>query len=358
MALKSSDTVSVVSPRRFHPQKAVGYWLLVCCLCVALMVLVGGWTRLSGSGLSMVEWKPITGWLPPLSATEWQAEFARYQQSPEFRYTHPDMDVEGFQGIFWLEYIHRVMGRITGLVFLLPLVWFACTRGFGLGYTLRLVTIFLLGAVQGVMGWWMVKSGLVDDPRVSPYRLAAHLGLAFLLFALLFWEALRHFPSRLPPSPSLPPVDLAWATLVALAVQILLGALVAGWDAGLLHNQWPSMEGHWLFGQYVPSDIWFLDPWYINLTEHLPTVQFVHRWYAVLPTVLCVLLGIRLCQEQGYPMLQRAGKAVIFVIVVQYALGVVTLLQQVPLPLASAHQMVALLCWALILFILQRLHAR
>ncbi len=170
--------------------KHISYWLFLCCVMVAVMVMIGGLTRLTGSGLSMTGWEPITGWFPPMSDAEWQEEFSRYQQSPQYLKVNSWMDVHEFKGIFWLEFIHRLIGRIAGVIFIVPLIYFSCKRAISKGLALRFSSIFLLGCVQGLIGWLMVSSGLKDDPRVSQYWLAFHLSMAFVLFAILFWLAL------------------------------------------------------------------------------------------------------------------------------------------------------------------------
>lgn len=329
---------AVISARPRRAADPVTVWLFLCCAMVAVMVALGGLTRLTGSGLSMVEWNPHH-LLPPLTPDQWQEAFAKYRASPEYRLVNAGMDLAGFQGIFWLEYIHRLWGRMIGAVFLLPLVVFAWKGRVDRPLVRRLAGLFLLGGAQGALGWFMVASGLVDRPEVSHYRLAAHLVLALVILAALLWTALdRVEPPAARPAPRL---RMAQAGLLALAFLTLTwGAFVAGMDAGLVYNSFPLMNG-----QLLPSD--GLDPFRTH-----GGVQFAHRLLAV-STVLAVTgvwlwsrrldLAPRTRQALGLAALWVWGQA---------GLGVATLLLMVPVPLASAHQMgavllVSLLTWAL-----------
>lgn len=305
--------------------KAVGTWLMVCCALVAAMVVVGGLTRLTHSGLSMVEWKPFTGFLPPMDDAAWQALFDKYKQFPEFRLINKDMTLDGFKGIFWLEFLHRVLGRVIGLVFLLPLLWFLVRRQLSKPLAARLVGYFVLGGLQGVLGWVMVRSGLVDRPDVSHYRLAAHLGLALVIFALMFREALRLLDPH--PVRTVPGLRRATAWLLGLiAVTVIAGAFVAGLEAGLSYNTFPLMNG-----QLIPDGLAVFDPWWLNPLENTVTVQFQHRMLALLTTVAAVA-----CAWWGREF--WAFRAVGLVALLQATLGVLTLLHEVPVGLASAHQ--------------------
>src|SRR3954468_23023430 len=238
------------------------------------MVVVGGVTRLTHSGLSITEWQPIVGTVPPLDTAQWESVFAKYRETPEFRLRNPDMTLEGFKGIFWWEYAHRLLGRLVGVAFLVPFLYFLFRRRIGGALAWKLGGIFLLGAAQGAMGWYMVKSGLVDDPRVSSLRLAAHLGLAFALYALMFYTALGLlFPARTASSDE---ARRRAGFLVGLVfVMVLSGALVAAIKAGYAYNTWPLMDG-----RVIPEEILLLDPWWDNLQHNMATVQFVHRTLA------------------------------------------------------------------------------
>lgn len=319
-------------------KRVVAVWLCICLLLVASMVLVGGYTRLSGSGLSITEWKPIHGVIPPIGEAEWDEEFQSYRASPQYEKVNKGMTLEEFKVIYWPEYFHRLLGRLIGFVFLFPLLVFAARRSITRRFGLRLTAIFALGGLQGAVGWLMVASGLVDSPYVSPIRLAVHLSLAFAIFALILWALLDIVPSRQSPVSRLRPATgdwgletfLFWFTLLCL--QIILGALVAGMHAGLVYNTWPSMNG-----QFMPDSL---------ISDGVTMVQFLHRKLAIGVAVLFIFwwywqrLYVR---ENG---LVRHVAMLAVVLAVQFALGVLTLLHAVPLPLALAHQMTALLLFA------------
>ena len=308
------------------------------------MVVVGGVTRLTHSGLSITEWQPIVGTLPPLSAADWNDAFAKYQSTPEYAQVNKDMTLEAFKGIFWWEYFHRLLGRAIGLVFFAPLVWFVSRNRIPRGYSPRLFAIFLLGGMQGALGWYMVQSGLVDDPRVSQLRLTAHLGLAFLIFGAMFWTALSLLRPR-QEHPSRDASGLAWfaAGLVALVfVMVLSGGLVAGIRAGFAYNTFPLMNG-----QLVPPEILLIDPWYRNFYNNMATVQFVHRLIALLLTVSIPWFWWRSRRALSLGSGARhAASLLLAMLAVQVTLGISTLLLAVPLPLAAAHQAGAVLLFA------------
>src|SRR5271155_1419927 len=235
---------------RVRDRRAVAAWLFICCALVSVLVVVGGVTRLTHSGLSITEWDPIVGTLPPLSDGDWSEAFIRYRSTPEYRQVNPDMDLEAFKHIYWWEYAHRLLGRAIGVAFLLPYLWFLIRRQIPLGYAGALAAIFALGGLQGALGWYMVQSGLVDDPRVSHLRLTAHLGLAFLIFGAMLWVALSLSRPR-PASPDKPALRRFASLLVGLVyLMVLAGGLVAGIRAGFAYNSFPRMNGHW-----VPPEI-------------------------------------------------------------------------------------------------------
>ncbi|CCQ74691.1 COX15/CtaA family protein [Magnetospira sp. QH-2] len=325
--------------------RAVGIWLLVCCALVAIMVCVGGLTRLTHSGLSMVEWKPLTGFLPPLNQADWESLFAAYRTSPEFLEINRNMTLESFKGIFWLEFIHRVIGRLVGLAFALPFLWFLIRGQLARCLVWRLVGFFILGGLQGVMGWYMVMSGLVDRPDVSHYRLAAHLGLAFLIFALMFRQALALLdPFARHAEVTAGPLRLPTRLLLGLvSVTVIAGAFVAGLDAGLSYNTFPLMGG-----QLIPDNLGHLDPWYLNPLENTVMVQFDHRVLALTTTSLALWLGWQGRNEIAFPVLA-------LVAVVQLSLGILTLLLEVPVALGSLHQMGALALFTATLWALHRI---
>ena len=305
-----------------HSQIFVAYWLFGIASLVAVMVIIGGVTRLTGSGLSMVEWRPFMGTLPPLNAAEWQRVFNLYRASPEYEQFNYGMDLGGFKTIFFWEYLHRLWGRLLGLAFGLPFAFLLVTRRIPFGYARRLTTLLLLGGFQGVIGWWMVKSGLSEDAAVSQYRLAVHLGTALVIFSLLIWTALDllYQPSGWPRGHSM-------CTLVLIAITILAGALVAGMDAGLLYNEYPLMGSG-----IVPIE--YGDAGYFDAFENPASAQFHHRWIAALTFGAVLALGMRALRG-GYTVL---GATVIGAVSVQFLLGIATLLNGVPVTLGGMHQ--------------------
>ncbi|WP_374763837.1 COX15/CtaA family protein [Yunchengibacter salinarum] len=329
---------------RDRDRRAVGGWLLAMCGLVFLMVVVGGATRLTESGLSMVDWRPVTGILPPLSDDAWAAEFAKYRTSPEYRLKNAGMSLDEFKTIFYWEWGHRLLGRLIGLAFALPLLFFWLKGRIPPGYGTRLLALFFLGGAQGLLGWFMVKSGLVDEPAVSHYRLAAHLGLALVIFAALFRTAL----GLLMPAPAMGrdfTRRLGRIMLGVLALQIVLGALVAGLKAGMIYNQWPLMgEG------LVPPGLLHMAPWWLNFLENAVTVQFDHRIGAYVLMALGLWLGWRGWRLGGPVRVAAVGMSVLLLL--QAALGIVTLVKAVPVVWGTAHQGVAVLLLAAVLYFL------
>jgi len=345
--MSAEATFSTATARR-DASRGVAAWLFVCCALVFAMVVVGGVTRLTHSGLSIVEWQPIVGTLPPLSEAEWQQTFAKYQQTPEYRLVNHAMGLAEFKGIFWWEYFHRLLGRMIGVAFLVPLLGFVARRSIPRGYALRLFGIFLLGGLQGALGWYMVKSGLVDDPRVSQFRLTAHLGLALAIFAAMFWVALSLVhPQRAVLASPAQRSARSWALGLAglVFVTALSGGLVAGIRAGFAYNTFPLMNG-----SLVPPEIFMIEPWWRNFFWNMATVQFDHRALAWLIALLVPALWWKLRTVDGLPGRARyGGQWLLAAAAVQVALGIATLLLVVPIPLAAAHQAgaVALLAAAL-----------
>jgi cytochrome c oxidase assembly protein subunit 15 len=307
--------------------RPIATWLFAVAALVALMVVIGGLTRLTESGLSMVEWKPITGWLPPLSEAAWMAEFEKYKQFPEYQKVNIGMTLEGFQNIYWLEYIHRLLGRIIGLAFAIPMIVFWIRGRIPAGMKRHLIAMFLLGGAQGALGWFMVQSGLVDHPDVSHYRLTAHLGLALLIFAYLLWGGLSL--SRQGGMTHWRGGGLAAVLAVVVFLQILSGGLVAGMNAGLAHNTWPLMDG-----QFIPDGLLIMQPWWHNFFENAMTVQFQHRMGAYLVTILAVVTAFAL--KGKAPVGLR--HALLTMVLIQVALGIFTLLHHVPIALGTLHQ--------------------
>ncbi len=306
---------------------AVKVWLWFVAALVFAMVVVGGATRLTGSGLSITEWKPIMGALPPLSHADWEAAFAKYREIPQFSVANRDMTLAGFQFIFWWEWAHRFLGRFIGVAFLLPFVAFAALGQIRRAEIPTFAGLFVLGGLQGAIGWWMVASGLSERIDVAPYRLAIHLTLACAIFAAL--AAVAATLDR--PRPTGVRRFGATLLLVAVLVQIFLGALVAGNDAGLVYNTWPLMNG-----TLVPPDVLAMDPIWRNFFENHATVQFVHRLGAYTVFALAWIEAIRLRSRPGAE--RWFARAVAVVASAQAVLGIATLLAVVPLPLALTHQ--------------------
>ena len=334
-------------------QRSIAVWLLACCVLVFAMVVVGGVTRLTNSGLSIVEWQPIIGTLPPLSQSDWEVVFEKYHQTPQYKKVNQGMSLDEFKGIFWWEYFHRLLGRGIGLAFFIPFVYFVARKGIDLRLGLKLAGIFLLGGLQGAMGWYMVKSGLVDNPHVSQYRLTAHLGLAFIIYAAMLWVALGllfpkeslHGDERLQ---SLRRFSRGLTTLIF--VMILSGGFVAGIRAGLAYNTFPLMNG-----QFIPTDIFVLEPWYRNFFDNMATVQFNHRMIAWMLAFLVPLFWFRSRKLPLPPSTRLACNLLIIMLAVQISLGIATLLLVVPLHLAAAHQGGAVLLFTAALWVSHRL---
>ena len=352
MTPKNTQTSPYMDPQI---AQNLGRWLLLCCAMVAIMVLLGGATRLTESGLSIVDWRPVTGILPPFSIIDWQVLFDAYKQSPEFKHSNFWMSLDDFKTIYWLEYLHRLWGRFIGLVFLLPLMWF-WLRGYVRGiFALKLVGVFLLGGLQALMGWYMVQSGLVDQPSVSQYRLAAHLLLAFLIYGYLFWLALRCLRPRTAKS-HIQPVKYYRHTILLLTVvlfTVIAGAFVAGLDAGLAYNTFPLMDGRW-----IPNNLFWIDPWWINFFENTATVQFAHRVLGMTLIGVTIWLWLRVRKARPVPLVQRLIELTTAVVMAQAALGVATLLHSVPIVLGVAHQGGSLIVFTLTIWILYELGAR
>ena len=323
-------------------------WLFVCCAMIAAMVLLGGITRLTGSGLSIVDWRPLGGILPPLTDDDWLAAFRAYRETPEFRHLNFWMGLADFRAIYWIEYLHRAAGRLIGVVFLLPFAWFLIRRRLGRRLAGKLAVAFVLGGLQGVLGWFMVSSGLVDRPSVSQYRLAAHLGLALFLFGYLLWIALDlSRPAQAWATPEARGAArrlhahallvLAWAYFTAIA-----GAFVAGLDAGAIYNSFPLMGG-----RIAPAELFDLRPWVRNLFENAATVQFNHRMAGLLLAAFALAFWLRVVRARIGGGLRRSTDALAAAVLTQLALGIGTLLTGADVVLAAAHQTGAVLVIAL-----------
>jgi cytochrome c oxidase assembly protein subunit 15 len=310
--------------------RVIAAWLLIVAALVLLMVVVGGITRLTESGLSITRWEPVAGAIPPLSAADWEAQFELYKASPQFEQLNHGMTLADFKAIFFWEYVHRLLGRLIGLAFALPLAWFWWRRAIPAGFGWKLGAILALGALQGAIGWWMVASGLIDRPDVSHIRLAIHLLTALLIFAALVWVALD-LSAR-----ARPPILAIWA-LCLLFLQFMFGAYVAGLDAGYAFNTWPKMGGDW-----YPAGAEWLQPALRNFADNPIMVQFVHRWLALVVAAVAVWLGLA-AWTRG---LRAEGGALIGAVTAQVLLGILTLLSGVRIEIAVAHQAMAVLLLA------------
>ncbi|MFV0302666.1 MAG: heme A synthase [Paracoccus sp. (in: a-proteobacteria)] len=330
-------------------RRAIRAWLVVLFVMVAAMIALGGATRLTGSGLSITEWAPVTGALPPMDAAKWQSEFEAYQQIPQFAEVNPEMDLAGFKQIYWWEWSHRFLGRAVGLVWALGFLIFLATKRIPTGWTPRLLGIGALGGLQGAIGWWMVHSGLQEGMvRVASYRLATHLGLAFAILGLIAWFALLLTRSE---------ADLMRARragearlfsmstgLMHLAfVQILIGALVAGIDAGRQYTGWPTMGGEW-----IPAAIWDATLGWRNFFENPALVQFTHRMVGYLLAIFALVVWLS-ARRSPHPVTRGAFTVMIVMVAVQVGLGIMNVLNASPLPLALTHQLGAVALFTLII---------
>jgi cytochrome c oxidase assembly protein subunit 15 len=318
--------------------RAIRLWLYAVAALVLAMVLVGGATRLTESGLSITEWKPVMGTLPPLDATQWQAEFEKYQAIPQYRELNRGMSLDAFKSIYWWEWTHRLIGRTIGVAFLLPFLWFLWCGSIGPGLRTRLWAIFGLGALQGAVGWWMVASGLADRVEVSQYRLATHLVLACVIYVALLWTAQRWDEQTFTPAPARIRAG-AIGLLVLVLAQIYLGALVAGLRAGYAYNTWPLIDG-----AFVPeaSRLFFDVPLWRNFFENTLTVQFDHRMLAYAIWLVAI---VHVFDAAGAMKNGRVAIGAIMLasaVTLQAALGIFTLLMVVPISLALMHQAMAM----------------
>jgi cytochrome c oxidase assembly protein subunit 15 len=330
-------------------RRLVAIWLFTVAAMILVMVILGGATRLTGSGLSIMEWDPLMGVLPPTSNAEWHRLFALYQKIPQYALVNDGFGLAGFKHIFWLEWTHRLWGRLIGLVFLLPMLWLWATARIERHLVPRLVLLFVLGGLQGAVGWFMVASGFeADSTAVSPYRLVIHLALALTLYAAIVWTGLSALhPTRY--RPVAPPLlrRLALACLAMVSLTIVAGGFTAGLHAGFTYNTFPLMDG-----RLVPEGYAMLHPWVRNLTENIAAVQFDHRLLATM-TLLLVSVTATLGWRSGLPKPLAACLAV--AVFGQYLLGVTTLLLVVPVPVAVLHQSGAVVLLTVMLVVVHRL---
>jgi cytochrome c oxidase assembly protein subunit 15 len=335
-------------------RRQVAAWLLLCCAMIFAMVILGGATRLTGSGLSMVEWDPVFGVLPPLNQEEWEDVFSKYRDSPEYQQVNIGMDLEGFKSIYWYEFTHRLLGRSIGMVFLLPFLYFIARRMLTPRLIPRLAFAFVLGGLQGLLGWYMVKSGLIDQPHVSQYRLTAHLSLALIIYCYLLWLLLDLlFPQQQMDTARNGGRKAALMLFALVAITIASGGFVAGLKAGFAYNTFPKMGDHWL-----PPAGWILQPGWRNLFENIATVQFNHRVLATL-TLFSILWFWVYSVKRTLPSRVSFGiHALLLVAIAQVILGISTLLLHVPVALGVTHQAGALTLLTVTLFINHQLRTR
>ena len=324
-------------------ERLIANWLTLCCLVILGMILLGGVTRLTHSGLSMVEWRPLLGIVPPLNEAEWMRVFNEYKLSPEYQLINFGMDLDGFKSIFLYEYLHRVLGRLIGLLYFLPLVYFWIKGRIPADVKGRLVVFLILGGCQGLLGWYMVKSGLVDDPRVSQYRLAAHLGLAIFLYCCLAWLAFElHARARGVQKQIQTAVSpYALGLVVLVFIMALSGALVAGTRAGFAYSTWPLMGNH-----FIPEGLYTMAPWWRSIFEDITTVQFNHRMFAYVLIALLSAFAVRLWRYG----LGRPAVLVLLALSAQVLLGISALLMHVPVAIGAAHQVGAVILLTTLIF--------
>lgn len=325
-------------------KKLIRSWYWSGAILIFVMVVIGGITRLTGSGLSMVDWNPIMGAIPPLSEAQWEETFEKYKQFPEYLQINYDMNLSEFKIIFFWEYLHRLVGRILALVFFIPFAWFIIKKKMDSKQIKRGAILFVLGLSQGLLGWFMVMSGLVDIPEVSHYRLAAHLLLAFTIFGFCIWYALDLKPSVVPKEKTRK--EFKWwlyGFLGLLIIQIIYGAFVANMQAGHVYNTFPKMYEYW-----APPELWVIAPLYLNFFENLVTVQWMHRLFGTLLCLMVIGIWIRTFMLDTKFSTKKWGLALFTITLSQYLAGVYTLVFHVPVWLGVLHQAVALVLFGIV----------
>ena len=337
-----------------HRKQVVG-WLVVCGILVFCMIIVGGATRLTHSGLSIVEWEPVVGTIPPLNDTDWNQVFDEYKGSPEYQLINFGMSLDEFKVIFWWEYFHRLLGRLIGFVFFVPFLFFLLTRRLNAELTGRLLGIFALGGLQGGMGWYMVASGLVDEPNVSQYRLTAHLGIAFLIFGAITWTAMSVlYPSKTNLSV---PVRSMYKTSVAVSatlfLMVLSGGFVAGLQAGLIYNTFPLMGN-----SFIPPNLFALTPFWTNFFDNMTTVQFDHRIIAYILAIMIPIFWFKLRRRDVSNRTKTLSNLLLGLLALQIVLGITTLIYHVPTVLGVAHQAIGSLLFITSLAVTQSIISR
>ena len=310
----------------------ISYWLLLLTFLVGIIIIVGGLTRLTDSGLSITRWDLISGILPPLNQNDWQNYFSLYKKIPEFKLLNSSMTLDEFKVIFWWEYIHRLLGRLIGLLYLLPLIYFFYKRKINKKISKSLILIFILICFQGFLGWYMVQSGLIDRVDVSHYRLSLHLTLAFIIFILLLWNYLKiNSANNLKSNKKIP--YITWLFLICLIIQISFGALVSGLDAGKIYQSWPLMNG-----TYFPNDSNFKDLFSLNFLQNPSLVQFIHRNIAYFLIFLFLIITFIVIRDKKLFYLRKITFIVLFFLFIQIVLGILTVIYGAYIVLASIHQ--------------------
>ena len=348
MSVAPDRAVQAASNRR-----AVSIWLAIVAFLIVCTLLVGGATRLTESGLSIVEWKPVTGTVPPLTQAEWSAEFEAYKKIPQYREMNQGMSLSEFQTIYWWEWTHRALARFIGVAFLLPFLWFLWRGAIAGDLMRRLWVVFALGGLQGAVGWWMVKSGLAARTSVSQYRLAVHFMLALFLFSAVVWTV-RRLQTR-PPLIATARMDItSWILLALVFLQLYFGALVAGLRAGKIFNTWPNIDG-----VLIPSfdRLFYETPWWRNFFDNMLTVQFCHRMIAYVLLAVAIYHAIDAIRSRAAAVATSGACWLLAAIVLQVAIGVATLLYQVPIDMGIAHQANAIVVLTLALLQVERLSA-
>lgn len=326
-------------------KKHIRIWYWSGATFVFLILIIGGITRLTGSGLSMTDWKPIMGAIPPITEAQWEDAFEQYKQFPEYKQVNRGMSMAEFQFIFFWEYLHRIMGRVIGLVFIIPFGWFLVKKKFDATQLKRALTLLTLGTAQGLLGWYMVQSGLVDVPRVSPYRLAAHLSLAFVIFGCCVWFALDLKENTGSNKTGKRELKIwLWAFLAVLSLQVIWGAFVAGHHAGHIYNTFPKMHQYW-----IPPELWLMEPFLINFFENMVTVQWIHRVLATGLGVMAIGMWIRSYQLNTSFTTKMWIFALFTVVLIQYLTGVFTLIYHVPIWLGVLHQALAMVLFGIVI---------
>lgn len=351
--MNASLAISIHTPS--HADRSVGLWLLSCCAMILAMAVIGAITRLTESGLSIMEWAPVMGTLPPLNDAEWQRMFALYRQIPEYQQVNAGMSLEEFKTIFWWEYIHRLWGRLIGVVFAVPFVWFLIRGKLQRSLIPHLIAMFLLGGLQGGLGWYMVSSGFAERTDVSQYRLTAHLLLAIAIYAYILWIALRLLAPTPPASPAVALSGLRRAIIgliCLLLVTIASGGFVAGLNAGMIYNTFPLMDGDW-----IPSDYGALSPFMLNFFENIAAVQFNHRALAMICVAVVLTLWFWSRRLALSDAAQNAFSLLLAGVAVQVMLGISTLLLVVPIWLGALHQAGAILLLSLAFWVLHHLRS-